>query len=554
MSLTKQQAAKHLLKLRDAEESFLGFVKLNFPDWEIPDFHHKMIDILDKLEKNQLDSHYGLRKGSKEAKATKRVPIRNILITMPPRHGKSTFASVIFPTYFMAKKPSRFLMSCSYNTQLSTDFGRQVRELAKDSNVSQAFPDFEMSQDSRSVEVWRTTVGGSAYFVGLGGTTSGRAANMLIFDDPLKSREEAESITQRNRVWNYYTSALSTRLQPDQDGIPPAQIIILTRWHPDDIAGRLMETEDWKEGRWMHINFPAIIQEEVGAKTAVWNLPEDDPRYVPIEEGRNLNSSRRWVHKTRERALWPERFSLEDLKRRERLNPREFASLYMQTPFIAGGNMIKSGWWQSYPDDLRPEQFPNLIIACDTAFKANETSDFSVMMIIGMDTSGDIYLVDVIREKLEFPELKRKLIMLNTKYRGKGLRGVYIEDKASGQSLIQELKRESGIAVIPYKVVLDKVARLNAVLPLIEGGRVFIPEQAEWLDDFMQECQTFPSGAHDDQIDALSMGLDIMSRTQVGGEYFNPAPIPSGGGTSNLLDGIKSDLNRIKGAWRGWGE
>ena len=554
MSLNKAEAAKHLLRLRDAEESFLGFVKLHYPDWEIPEFHHKMIDVLDHLERGTLDTHYGFSGHAKERKEIKKVPVRNILITMPPRHGKSTFGSVLFPAYFMARKPSRFMMSCSYNTQLSTDFGRQVRELANNQLTGQAFPDFEMSQDSRSVEVWRTTSGGSAYFVGLGGTTSGRAANMLVFDDPLKSREEAESVTQRNRAWNYYVSALSTRLQPDQDGNAPIQIIILTRWHPDDIAGRLMETDDWKEGRWMHINFPAVIEKETGIKQSIWNLPPEDPRYLPIEEGNKLNKSRRYVYQTQKEALWPERFNLEELSRRERLNPREFASLYMQSPFIQGGNLIRTNWWRNYPDDLKPENFPTLIISCDTAFKAKETSDYSVMMVLGLDTSGDIYIIDIQREKLEFPELKRRLILLNTKWRGKGLRGVYIEDKASGQSLIQELKRESGVSVIPYKVVGDKVARLNSVLPLIEGGRVYVPQDSEWLDDFMSECQSFPSGTHDDQVDALSMGLDVLSRTQTSGEYYSPPPLPESSGISNIASNIRSDLNKFKGLWKGWGE
>ena len=245
MSLTPQQAARHLLKLREAENNFLGFVKMLYPNWELPDFHLKMIDALDRLEKNKLTSLFGLDEAQR--RKTEKVPVRNVLITMPPRHGKSTYGSVIFPTYFMAKKPNRFIMSTSYNSQLATDFGRQVRDLAKEPQVEQVFPDFEMSQDSRAVDQWRTTCGGAAYFIGVGGTTSGRAANLLLLDDPLKSREDAESATQRNKIWNYYVSALSTRLQPDIDNIPPAQIVILTRWHPDDPAGRLMETDDWKE-------------------------------------------------------------------------------------------------------------------------------------------------------------------------------------------------------------------------------------------------------------------------------------------------------------------
>ena len=206
MNLTAQDAAKHLLKLQAAEDSFLGWVRLQNPNWQLPDFHLTMIDALDHLEKNTLTSHFGLSVA--ERAKTEEVPVRNLLITMPPRHGKSTYGSVLFPAYFMARKPSRFLMSTSYNSQLATDFGRQVRDLCNEPLTAQAFPEFEMSQDSRAVDQWRTTGGGAGYFIGVGGTTSGRAANLLLFDDPLKSREEAESATQRNKVWNYYISAL----------------------------------------------------------------------------------------------------------------------------------------------------------------------------------------------------------------------------------------------------------------------------------------------------------------------------------------------------------
>ena len=548
--LTSQDAARHLLKLRKAEESFEGYVRLHNPTWQLPDFHNKMIRALDLLEKNELPSHFDL--SGYEQSQKPRVPVRNILITMPPRHGKSTFGSVIFPAYFMARKPSRFVMSTSYNSQLATDFGRQVRDLVNEPLTSQAFPDFEMSPDSRAVDQWRTTAGGAAYFIGVGGTTTGRAANMLLLDDPLKSREEAESATQRNKVWNFYVSALSTRLQPDKDNIPPAQIVILTRWHPSDVAGRLMETEDWNEGRWLHINFPAVQEKPISGdngRQSRKDLPKTDPNYIAPDVWRNLSQGKRYIRKTERTALWPERFTLEDLDRRERLNPREFASLYQQSPFIQGGNLIKSHWWRSYPSDMKPENFTSLIISADTAFKAKSTSDYTVMITMGLDASGDIYIVDVHRDRYEFPELKRKMIMLNNQWRGKGLRGIYVEDAASGQSLIQEMKRESGLSVIPYRTSGDKVSRLSAVLPLIEGGRVLLPEMAPWLDAFHDECQTFPSGTYDDQVDALSIGLDVLARTPSTGEYYKPPSF----GASSLLSSTRSDLT-AGASWRNWGE
>jgi len=540
-ALTQQEIANHLLRLRDAQEGFKGFVNLHYPDWSFPPFQAELIEVLDLLEKNLL-------------------PVRNVLITMPPRHAKSTFSTVMFPPYFMARDPRRYIMSCSYNAQLATDFGRQVRTHVDTPFVNQAFPNMHLSKDSRAADTWRTEEGGAYFAVGIGGTTSGRPANLLIVDDPIKSREEAESMTQRNRIWDYYTSALTTRLQPQANGEPPAQLIILTRWHPDDLAGRIMKTEDWAEGRWMHINFPAIVDKPKTRPTSRRSLPTFHAQYLSAEEYKRAPSNKRYIQEFDEVSLWPERFPLDELKRRQRLNPREFASLYQQQPYIEGGNLIKTEWWQTYPKDLNPENFQTLVIGVDTAFKKSETSDFSVAIIAGMDRDGDIYIVDVIRGRYDFPELKQRLIRLNSVWRGKGLRSFYIEDKASGQSLIQELKRHSGISVLPYKVVHDKVARVNAVLPIIQSGRVHLPESAPWLDDFVSECVTFPGSAHDDQVDALSIVLDVLSKSHVTPEQWenlsfnpsetlnNPAKISSLGKSlnENLL---KSSSRR----WKGWG-
>tara|TARA_B100000214_G_C23969632_1_gene629445 strand:- start:846 stop:2474 length:1629 start_codon:yes stop_codon:yes gene_type:complete len=536
--LSQAQAAKYLLKLRDASDSFEGFVRLCYPDWVIADFQLELIDALDKLEKGTLGTD-------------------NLLVTMPPRHAKSTFSTVLFPSYFMARNSHRYIMSCSYNSQLATDFGRQVRGVVEQQIMNQAFPDFSLSKESRAADVWRTDQGGAYFAVGVGGTTSGRPANLLIVDDPIKSREDAESMTQRNKTWNYYTSALATRLQPQSDGSNAKQIIILTRWHPDDLAGRLMDSEDWKEGRWSHINFPAIKKIN-GKKVSRRHLAEDDPRWVDSKTFQNLSHKKRYIHEEEEESLWEERFPLEDLKRRERLNPREFASLYQQQPYIEGGNLIKTEWWQKYPKDLSPENFMTLVIGVDTAFKKTESADYSVAVVAGVDRNGDIYIVDIIRGKYDFPELKARMIRLNNQWRGKGLRGLYIEDKASGQSLIQELKRESGISVIPYKVNNDKVARVNSILPLIEGGRVYIPEESSWLDEFIDESISFPNGNHDDQVDALTIAVDVLSRTSVSPDAWEMHSNPMLSLNNNQKDMGKSLTQQVwgkkaKGSWKGWG-
>ena len=509
MQVSPQEAAKYLLRLKKAQTSFREFVHAVYPDLTWADFHYELMDALDALEKRTLTNDQGQ-------------PITRLLITMPPRHAKSFLATITFPVYYLAKNPVRNVLSTSYNQDLAKTFGRQVRDLAREPIVSQALKDFGMSEESRAVDDWRTSVNGTYFATGIGGSTTGRAATLLLLDDPIKAREEADSATQRNKTWSYYISALTTRKQPEPDGSPPIEIVILTRWHPDDVAGRLMETDDWKDGLWKHINFPAI-REIGGEKRSVTELPEDDPRYVAPGKLSTVAPGKRYYRDTKEQALWPERFPLEDLKRRQKLDQREFASLYQQSPYVAGGNLIKAGWWKQF--DPEAVNITTTIIVADTAFKKSEQADYSVLMILGMDSSGDMFILDVIRDKYDFPELKRKAIAVNSLWRGRGLRGVYIEDKASGQSLIQELKSASGLSVIPYKVSTDKVSRVNAVTPLIEGGRVYVPIRAPWLDDFMNECQSFPSGKHDDQVDALSMGLDIMSRMGGVGAAVINAPI-----------------------------
>lgn len=500
---TPEQLAARLLQLRNAESSFLEFVKLLYPDYNLAPFQIELINTLDLLERGELINP-----------ATK-LPVYRLLINMPPRHAKSFFATQLFPVYYLARDPMREVMSTSYNSELAKTFGRAVKDTTKNPSISHVFPDFVLSDESRAVDHWRTTKGGVYYGIGMGGTTTGRAANLLIVDDPLKSRVEAESPTLRNQNWQYYVSALMTRKQPTRRGHAPIEIVILTRWHPDDLAGRIMETPDWKRGEWLHINYKAltIIDENiVTPRTSLSGTAAKAPE--THDSSSYLTPKDREVPLSQEVALWPERFPVSWLKKIQELDPREFESLYQQSPFIAGGNLIKTDSFKSYKEPPTQDEISCVIITADTAFKAKEQSDYSVLLTAALLHSGDIYILDLTRAKLEFGTLKQTAIAVNSKWRGRGLRGLYIEDKASGQSLIQELRKESGISVLPYTNPSDKVARVNAVTPLIDGGRVFLPTPsvAPWLDNFLTECQQFPSSAHDDQVDALSMALDILSR------------------------------------------
>lgn len=530
--VSRADAVNRLLTVRKAADSYLGFVKAIHPNFVLAPFQLELIDVLDRLERGTLKNAAGH-------------PVRKVLITMPPRHAKSTFCTQDFPVYYAARKPGRKVISASYNAKLAHNFGRMARDIAREPIIGQAFPGFALSDDSKAVNDWRATNGSRYYATSTDGDLSGRAATLFITDDPIKNRTEAESPTYRDRRWQDYISASTTRLEPEPDGTPPIEIMILTRWHPDDPAGRLMQTEDW-ETSWHHVNFPAITTKETDEKMSAKDLPPSDPRHIPMNVAlREVAVSKRYVNVVRRVALWPERFPLEELLRKQALDEREFEALYQQSPYIRGGNLIKISQFRRF--DTLP-QMATVIIAADTAFKKTETSDFSVFGVWGMDVGGDIYLIDVIRRRLDFAELKREAISLNARWRSRALRGLYVEDKASGQSLIQELRRESGLAVIPHRVSTDKVSRVHSILPMIEGGRVFIPQSAPWLDDYLIELEQFPDGAKDDQVDMTSMALDVLSRTGSNASFNMNTPIA-------MDTSLNSMMKPLSGAASpGWGD
>lgn len=503
---------EYVLMLKKAEDHFVDFVRLMHPQWKLTDYQTELCDILEKLERRELVNDKGQ-------------PVHRLLITMPPRHSKSTLCTQLFPAWFMLRNPQRKIMTSSYSGDLAKDFGGYVRNYVTHPRSAQAFPSFSLDPTTRAKDAWGTTGGGKYNAVGLGGVTTGRPANLLIVDDPVKTREEAESPTMRNKVWGFYIDSLETRKEPltVYDPItnahveePPIEIVILTRWHTDDLAGRLMTTEDWKDGRWRHVNYPAIVDE---------GLPT-------------------------ERALWPEKFPLDELKRKQRRNPAGFASLYQQRPYVEGGEIIKAGWWR-YTDEI-PDSFAALIIGADTAFKASEKHDPTVAVVAGLGRDGNIYILDVMRERLEFPELKRRFRVLSMKWRGKGLRGFYIEDKASGQSLIQELRSSGGVSVIPVRLPGDKVMKARLATPLIEGGQVYLPKDAPWVEAFVKECEEFPSGKHDDQVDALVIVIDALSRMVVPAHQFSSFDFADS--LNAQIGTMKSDLSSWGSIWQGWGE
>ena len=414
----------------------------------------------------ELASHHSLIVSRLEA--VERGQESRLIVCIPPRHGKSLLTSTLFPAWYLGRHPDRQVIFATYGQELSDDFGRRVRNLIVDPLHQAIFPDCRLNDDSAAAHRFNTTRGGAYFAVGRGGPITGRGAHLLIIDDPLKDAEEASSDTIRKSLHDWFAQVAYTRLMPGG-----AIVLIQTRWHSDDLAGRLLNAKDSE--RWELLSLPAIA--------------EGDESF----------------RKERE-ALWPSRFPIQELERiRTAIGGRAWASLYQQRPSAAEGAIFKRDYWQFYRQPLNTK-FSLVVQSCDTAFKTGTENDYSVCTTWGATENG-YYLLHLWRGRVEFPELKRILSSLATQWNP---HAILIEDKASGQSLVQELRNSSVLPVIPVKVDTDKIARAQAVTPLIEAGKVYLPESAPWLAEFINEMASFPTGVNDDSVDSTTQALTYI--------------------------------------------
>lgn len=398
---------------------------------------------------------------------------------MPPRHLKSETCSIRFPAWCLGRNPQRQFIGCSHTESLQYTFSYAVRETILSPRYQRLWPH---KLDKAGAVRWqisgKSNMRDSYIAAGVGGGITGEGADFLIVDDPIKNAEEANSQTIRDSIWQWWITTAVTRLQPGG-----AKILIMTRWHDDDLAGRLLKiaAKDKKADQWTVLHLKAIA----------------DGKPDPL--GRKKGE-----------ALWPEKFprpyldkvkagAVEDVDEPGQ-GSRAFSALYQGEPVVSAGNMVERQWWQFY------KELPKIILkvhSWDTAFKVKTKNDYSVCTVWGIARDG-YYLMDLFRSKVQFPELKKTAKNLN--YRDKPS-GVLVEDKASGQSLIQELERTE-IPIIRVKVDSDKVSRLNACLPTIEAGKVYLPERAPWLHDYIEEMSGFPNVAHDDCVDSTTQFLN----------------------------------------------
>jgi predicted phage terminase large subunit-like protein len=423
----------------DARDYLINFCQLNHRQYNVDRVHTQIANALESVAAGH---------------------IKRLMIFVHPRTGKSEIASKQFPAWFLGHYPDKSIIDTSYSLGLAGDFSRATRDIMGSSNYLSVF-DTRLKYDSKSAHRWNTEQGGGLIAAGVGGPITGRGADILLIDDPVKNREEADSKTIREKVWKWYTSTAYTRLEPDGGAI----VLIMTRWHEDDLAGRLLAA--MKDGG------------QYADQWEVLSLPAIDDDGVP---------------------LGARGFTLADYERiREVVGPRDWNALYQQNPTPQEGGIFKLEWWGQYNGN-EPE-FTRIVQSWDTAFKKGEDNDYSVCITLGK-TGNAVHVLDVYRVRLEYPELVR---MVKAKHAQYAPQTVLIEDKASG-------KRETHLPILAVKVDSDKVSRAYAVTGYVEAGKVLLPETAPWLAEFMSELGGFPNATHDDQVDSFTQGLNYMNR------------------------------------------
>ena len=411
-----------------------------------------------------------------------------LIIQAPPRSGKSELFSRRFPAWAFGQNPNLQIIAASYSTDLASRMNRDVQRIIDSEEYAGIFPETSFSSNTsasinsqkniRNSEIFEIAgYAGSYRSAGVGAGITGMGADIGIIDDPVKDAKEANSQTYRDSVWDWYTTTFYTRLAP-KSGI----LLGMTRWHEDDLAGRLLAEMNNDGDQWRVISFPAIAESD--------------------EEFRKEGD-----------ALHPERYDIERLtKIKKAVGSQAWNALYQQRPSSKGGDVIKRAWFKRY--SMLP-LMRRVIIAGDTAQKVKQHNDFSVFIVAGIGIDGGLYIIDLIRGKWEAPELERKLEDIWNKYRASHkAQSVYIEDKSSGTGLIQSIQRKRNIPIKGVQVDADKYTRVLGIQGFIESGYVFLPDGAEWVEDFLSECEKFTatdSHKHDDQVDTLTMAITELS-------------------------------------------
>ena len=442
-----------LEKLKDRElcqEKFIKFVERVWPTFISGAHHKRMAEAFERVANGTC---------------------KRLIINMPPRHTKSEFASYLLPAWFLGKFPHKKVIQTSHTAELAVGFGRKVRNLVDSEVYNNIFPNLALQADSKAAGRWNTSKGGDYFAIGVGGAVTGKGADVLIIDDPHSEQEAAMAASNPevyDKVYEWYTSGPRQRLQPGG-----AIVVVMTRWAQRDLTGQVLKSAAQRSGEeWEVIEFPAI-------------LPSGKP-------------------------LWPQFWSIEELSAlREELPNAKWQAQYQQNPVGNESAIVKRDWWKWWEKD-DPPVCDYILQSWDTAFEKTQRADYSAGTTWGIfaceedNFAPNIILLNTYKKRVEFPDLKRDVMREYNEYEPDSL---IVEKKASGAPLIYDL-RAMGIPVQEYTPGKgqDKIARLNSVSDIIASGKVWVP-QTRWAEELVDEVAAFPSGEHDDLVDATTLAL-----------------------------------------------
>lgn len=423
-----------------------------------------------------------------------------LMIFAPPRSGKSEMASRRLPAYVLGKYPTWSFIACSYSADLANRMSLDTQRIIQNARYQKIFPNTKIEKSRTSgainkIDFWETVdsegnVNSGAYrAAGVTGGITGQGFNIGLIDDPAKDYKTASSPTYQESVMDWYDTTFSTRADPRMNGI----IIILTRWHPNDLAGQLLQRVQKGARPWRILSFPMVAEED---------------EYHAL-------AGKRYRTRRAGDILFPERMPESFVDTCRDLGPLVWESLYQQRPTIKGGGLVKSSWFGEY------RILPRLkwrAIYGDTAQKTKESSDYSVFLHAGIGMDDRIYLIDVLRGKWDSLDLERHAVLFWDKCKtlpGSPLRHMAIEDKSSGTGLIQRISRRAHCPVIAITRHTDKYTRLMDTQGYIESGYVMLPASGSWVTDFLMEMESINANfnTHDDQLDCLMDAITAMKIT-----------------------------------------
>ena len=443
-----------LLKIYDSEsvqevgkDDFLTFIDHVYAGYKVGPHHRRLAKIFEDIAN-----------GKK----------RRVIVNIAPRHGKSEMISYLAPAWFLGKYPHKKVIMASHTADLAVNFGRRVRNLVGSDPYKDIFPQVELQSDSKSASRWGTNFQGEYFAIGVGGALAGRGADLFIIDDP---HSEQDAKTGRPDVflpaWEWFQSGPLQRLMPGG-----SIIIVMTRWSKLDLTGMIVNQMGKEEDvdQWEIVEFPAILNDK---------------------------------------PLWGDFWSLEELLgKKAGMDPRYWQAQYMQNPVSEEGALLKREWWQIWEED-DPPKCEFIIMSLDAAQETNNRADYNALTTWGVFFNEEtnnycIILLNAIKKRMEYPDLKATVL---EEYKEWEPDAFIVEKKSNGSALYQEFRR-MGVPIgefTPGKGQ-DKIARVNAISALFQGGIVFAPDR-RWAREVIEECNDFPSGTNDDLVDSTTLAL-----------------------------------------------